>query len=241
MGDTEYWIPTGVFGLLAIFTGVATVTSYRKYKHAKKRHEEAQKMKMVSVQEAALSRNRVPQYACVEGWIERLGPEQKVLSFTYDRLLSIPGYRNEEHLADKLYAAFALRDGLGNKVFVAPSEKLHMLTLVRKEEQSANWFNTLLFTLTRVGILLGTVEYFAYDGDYIILFGLLSYDPLRERTVLLPKLVTTSGYDDILKYIKNSVSLWQPFAISLVFVAATAAAGYFGYRAYQRSRARNVH
>ncbi len=234
MDEESNWIATGIFGVLGLFSGIGAAISYSQYRKAKKRYAEAKKISTMTVAQAAGLKPTRKQYACVEGWTDKMNQYDKVMSFTYEHYLSIPGFHDEEYPSNKAYAPFNLRDKLGNSIYVAPSSKLHMSTLSRRQEQPYNWFNTLLSTIVRIGIGLGTVEYFVYDGDFVTLFGTISYDTYRKRVSLLPQLISSSGYTDIMSYLKQQCGLTPTVLFTLVFLTGAGLASFFGYRAYKQ-------
>ena len=238
MDGSQSLLPCGIFGVISLFSGIGTAFVYKNYRKAKRQYENARTLPVLTVKEAALSKPETSTPAFIEGWIEKIDQPDKVLSFNYEKILQIPGFSSKEYYTGKNYSPFYLKDKMGNKVYVAPSDKLRMIKLVRKDDIPLNWFHTLLYAFLNGGIIIGSVEYFAFDGDLITLFGVLSYDIALERATLLPKMVASSGHDDILSDMKHSYSLFSTVMLGILFATTASLAGYFGYRAYQSRRQR---
>jgi len=233
MDGLEYIIPGAIAGIVTIITGAGTAVTFRRYKKSKKRYENAKKLSVLTAKEAANQKSNNKDHAFVEGWIEKVDKPEKILSFNYEKNLSLSSFSQEEHLLEKSYSPFNLTDKKGNKIYVAPSEKLRMVNLVRKEEKPSGWLNTVLYALLRGGLFMGTVEYFTYDGDFITLFGTLGYDPIRGRTALFPRLVSSSGQDDMLSYMKKESSVAPPILLGILCTISAGLTGFFAYKAYQ--------
>ena len=233
-----YWIPAGILGVFAGLSGLAAAGSYVQYKRAKQRYQSAKMLGLETVKDAVDSGVPLPRQACIEGTVESIEHKDPVMYFKKEKQLSTVSRMPNEQLLKRYYSNYYLKSKDGTIIQVMPGMDTVMLGLNRRKEKQYGWVKTLLLSVAHLKIALGTAEYFVYDGDFLTIFGVLKYSPGQKQFIMDADCVTSSGFSDILSYLKNEVTVWPTIGLGLLFGATAIASGYFGYNYYNRHRNR---
>lgn len=229
-----YWIPAGLFGIGAAAAGYYAVHEHRRYRKAKKLYEDAKKVGMEGIKDVLASDPKNPRYTCVEGTVSAMGNDKLLLKYDYERFISFTSFSGEKQLLRRSYNSFNLSDLKGSRLRVTPDKHTRVLGLSRKKEEDYGWGRSLGMSMLTGRIMLGTVEYLVYDGDYLTVFGLLKYCPGQKSFEIEANSVTSAGFASVLENLKAEASVWDTVGLGLLGLATAGVATYFGYRYYRR-------